>query len=862
MNGGDRGLALLRSSIVQWELHECDLTSRGSLMWRRCDLHSHTTPNEVKPEEAFDPTAFVDGCLDLGLDVVAVTDHEHVDRAEAVAEAAKGTALQVLAGVEVATDRGDVLLIAPVEGGVDVLRNLLLIAGAKPGGGQISFEQLLGLVETRTYGDPPKRFKDLVLTIGAHTDKGGSLLGSDQPIDREAQVAGAEKLDAIEVCDAGRLKEWSVTGVKQTGVVLPLIRGSDSHIPDDRIDVATWMYLPEIDVPSFRHAFATWESSLRHDVAEQPPSSVISSVRFEGGPHDGLTFAFCERTNAIIGPPSSGKSLIVDAIRFAFGRECEIPEIADVCNARLRECLKDGGKVVIEGVHDGEDFVLERTWGGGQVPTAPYQPIAFSQTELVRRAFEKHPSMTLLDVHSPDVSSLKKKLDDLAVQLREDLARALELAERARQLSGKVHNAEDGLKATKDSISALIGSEAGAKQAVDLARIRAWRSSAIKDFKSWLETYVAPSGPPVATTPSLESGLSGVDSLVPQLELEALVASFRDAVDNSAKELVIKAEELLGSTAGEVDSLEEKISNELKVDGLEHGQEILTRLGHLKNRLEGLEADAAELLELEADLDEKAAALMAIVDESERARDALRSERKKTCTKVNESMPTFFSRILEDQETQILDEALGTAKVGTGKWSTTLQDVRDRLDRRRLVSAAVRLTQGRPDLLPSDETLGTQDAVAREAVRRENQDVIAAIATRWPGDRLVLALKKDQRPFEEVTEGMRALAIKEISFAATDVPVITDQPEDAVAPQAVFDNLVPTIRRQRSNRQFILASHDANIVVAGDAERVWVLGEDVTSGTLFDPSIRSAAMELLEGGEAAFELRDRRYRTR
>lgn len=831
-------------------------------MWRRCDLHSHTTPNELKPEEAFDPAGFVNGCLGIGLDVVAVTDHEHVDRAEAVAEAAKGTTLQVLAGVEVPSDRGDMLVIAPGEDGVDVLRNLLMIAGVKPGGGKVSFGQLLELVETRSYGDPARRFRDLVLVIGAHTDQGGSLLGGDQSIDKEAQVAGAEKLDAIEVCDEGRLKEWSVAGVKQTGLVLPMVRGSDSHIPEARIDVATWIYLPELDVPSFRHAFATWESSIRYDAGEQPPSSLISSVRFEGGPHDGMTFRFCERTNAIIGPPSSGKSLIVDAIRFGFGSDCEIPEIAELCNARLGGCLKDGGKVIVEGTHDGEHFLLERTWGGGQVPTAPYQPIAFSQTELVRRAFEKHPSMALLDVHSPNTSSLKRAMESCAVQLRERLAEALHLAERARELSSKVHNPEDGLKPTKDSISALIGSEAGAKQAVDLARIRAWRSSAIKDFKNWLEMYEAPLGPSVPTKPSLESGLTGGDALVPQPDLEGLVVSFRDAVDNLAKDLVAKAQQLLSSTDGEVDSLEEKVSNELKIDGLEHGQEILTRIGHLKNRLEGLEADAAELRELEAELDEKVAGLTAIVNQSEQARDKLRAERKKTCTKVNESMPTFFSRILANQETQILDDALGTAKVGTGKWSTTLQDVRDRLDRRRLVSAAVRLTQGRPDLLPGDETLSTQDAVAQEAVRRGNQDLIAAIATRWPGDRLALALKKDQRSFEEVTEGMRALAIKEISFAATDVPVITDQPEDAVAPQAVFDNLVPTIRRQRSNRQFILASHDANIVVAGDAERVWVLGEGVTSGTLFDPFIRSAALELLEGGETAFQLRDRRYRSR
>lgn len=832
-------------------------------MWRRCDLHSHTTPNELKPEETLDSSVLVDGCLNLGLDVVAVTDHEHVDRVEEVTKAAIGTTLEVVAGVEVPTDRGDVLLLAPGPDGVEVLRHLLLVAGVRAGGAKVSFGHLLELIESRTFGEPSKRLRELVLAIGAHTDQGGSLLGTEQPLDKEAQVAGAEKLDAIEVCDSGRLKEWSASGVKQTGVVLPMIQGSDSHIPDDRIDIATWIYLPELSVASFRHAFATWESSIRYDTPGQLPSSVISSVRFEGGLHDGLTFSFCERTNAIIGPPSSGKSLIVDAIRFAFGRECEIPEIADVCAARLGECLKDGGKVIIEGIHEGEHFVLERTWGGGQVPAAPYQPIAFSQTELVRRAFEKHPSMTLLDVHSADVSSLKGALDDCGVRLRDELANAIEFAERARELSGKVHNAEDGLKATKESIGVLVGSEAGAKQAVDLARIRAWRSSATKEFKSWLEMYEAPTGPSVPTKPSLDRGLPGADSLIPKEDLEALVSAFRDAVENSSKELVAKAEQLLSSTDIELKSLEKKVSSELEIDGLERGQEILSRLGHLKNRLEGLETDAAELADLESLIDEKVALLLAIVDESESGRNALRAERKKTCTKVNDSMPTFFSRIQEDQETEILDGALATAKVGTGKWSTTLQDVRDRLDRRRLVSAAVRLTQGRPDLLPADESQKTQDAVAEEAVGRDNRDVIAGIATRWPGDRLVLALKKDdQRPFEEVTEGMRALAIKEISFAATDVPVITDQPEDAVAPQAVFDNLVPTIRRQRSSRQFILASHDANIVVAGDAERVWVLGEEVTSGTLFDPSIRSAALELLEGGETAFQLRDRRYRSR
>ena len=76
-------------------------------------------------------------------------------------------------------------------------------------------------------------------------------------------------------------------------------------------------------------------------------------------------------------------------------------------------------------------------------------------------------------------------------------------------------------------------------------------------------------------------------------------------------------------------------------------------------------------------------------------------------------------------------------------------------------------------------------------------------------------------------------------------------------------NLVPTLREQRADRQFIVISHDANIVVASDMEQITVLdatpdGSPYTGG-LFDEVVRDAALEHLEGGREAFALRASLY---
>ena len=165
-----------------------------------------------------------------------------------------------------------------------------------------------------------------------------------------------------------------------------------------------------------------------------------------------------------------------------------------------------------------------------------------------------------------------------------------------------------------------------------------------------------------------------------------------------------------------------------------------------------------------------------------------------------------------------------------------------------------------------DEVSANARKIAQVSMDREKLDGIAKLAVLWPSDGIDILQKptgKEPVPFDSLTEGLKALAIKEISFAASQLPAVTDQPEDAVPTTAIFENLVPTVREQRVSRQFIIASHDANVVVSGDMERVIVLPPEATEepivGTLFDPSIRASAITLLEGGDRAFELRRRRY---
>ena len=833
-------------------------------MWRKCDLHRHTTPDSPGAFE-FDPQNFLLECVDDGLDVVAVTDHDRTDHIDALMEEAPNHDIIVVPGAEISTDRGHILALAPGKNGRIILDEL---CGRVPvtGSTTVEFNRLTSVLsEPRVNGEGV--FRNYVILVGAHVDQKSSILGPNQAPSVEDQISSAQRLQALEVVNEQTLKIWQ-NGIKQSNIVMAILRGSDAHPTAEHESRATWIYLPEVSLQCLRHAFATHEASISHELHPPlGPEFWIKSIRFEGGQYDGRQIEFSPRANALIGPPSSGKSLIVDAIRYVFDLRCAINDVQSSIDLRLEKCLPDGTTVVIELENSGDNKELRRLRGGTTAPEAVAKPIVFSQAELARRSMEPIPSVELLDIHCPQGEVHKLEIMEVSGKVRSAFGEVVELAAQARELRLEVENEQEGLEATRSRYLNLVGNEETAQSLGDLGRIENWHNVVGERLEKWRSGFLVPAEPDLPTAPQLQTGLNIID-YVPSNAIPKALDEYKAGVTEAADELVAAVRMESATLFPKVESLRGEIQAKLGGDQ-DATPELAKEAEKHRARLATLEQQATELAVLDARINGDLKAIDVLIDQATKSWADLRKARQEACTAVNKSMASFFVRLSPDNLTTDIDQLLNDLRTGTYLHESIVQETRDALDRKSFVRAAIRhlqfpsLEHYQGDL---NEVYLNARRIAHEAMDRKKFDGIAQLTVLRPSDGIEILRKQKGEspvPFDSLTEGLKALAIKELSFAASQLPAVTDQPEDAVPTTAIFETLVPTVRKQRASRQFIIASHDANVVVSGDMERVIVLppeaAEEPIIGTLFDASIRESAITLLEGGDRAFELRRRRY---
>jgi hypothetical protein len=123
-------------------------------------------------------------------------------------------------------------------------------------------------------------------------------------------------------------------------------------------------------------------------------------------------------------------------------------------------------------------------------------------------------------------------------------------------------------------------------------------------------------------------------------------------------------------------------------------------------------------------------------------------------------------------------------------------------------------------------------------------------------------------PFANASAGQQATALLKALLNQPGPPLIIDQPEEDLDNPVMLE-VVSQIWQAKKSRQLILSSHNANLVVNGDAELVvWCAyrtvgdhsgGQIAGTGAIDVPKICTAIKQVMEGGEAAFKLRKDKY---
>ncbi len=124
-------------------------------------------------------------------------------------------------------------------------------------------------------------------------------------------------------------------------------------------------------------------------------------------------------------------------------------------------------------------------------------------------------------------------------------------------------------------------------------------------------------------------------------------------------------------------------------------------------------------------------------------------------------------------------------------------------------------------------------------------------------------------PIEQLSPGQRG-ALLLIFYLLVDKkrnPIILDQPEENLDNETIVSLLVPVLNAAKENRQIIMVTHNPNLAVVCDAEQIIFAEFDrkamcsitYLAGSIENPVLNEAVVNVLEGTKPAFDNRGNKY---
>lgn len=863
---------------------------RHGATWLRADFHLHTKVDRefhYSGDINYFAANFVEKLDAEGIRVGVITNHNKFDASEfkELRKAGLKKEIFLLPGAEISVNDGangvHTLVVFSdewIEGGNDYISSLLtvLFEGKTPSeyehkNGRSSF----GLIDTIKKLEAYK--KDFFLVF-AHVEQssglwneldGGRLeeLGKNEFFRRRS--LGFQKVRTHDKSDAKcrmKVKQWL------SDCYPAEVEGSDCKSIDEiGKGKCCFIKIGDFSFEAAKYALLDHNNRLAFDPIKHDKSHILSAT-FEGGVLNGKTIHFSPELNTLIGIRGSGKSSILEAIRYALDIPFGDKSLdKDYKEHLIGHVLGSGGKISLQVVdRRGIPYEIRRIHketpdvymdnelhpGISIRETILYKPIYFGQKDLSSTGdgFEKDLVEKLIGEKLTEIRGRIKAKCKLVSECIVQLKNVSTTSETKNECELKIKDAEYKLTFYENH-----GVEEKLKKQMDFEEDSIKCSQIIQKIELYLnelEKFINKHKDNLTSPPVCMSKQN-----------ENLFEDFFESYNRMIRSFSMIKEELSNGRRLLLELKNESDNFETIKEGLkEEFAEIERKLAEeLKSRdVKAIKPD--EFLDLHKLITDK----KQMIDELDRQdgqREILNNRLLREIAGLND--------LWHEEYKEINDEL---KKVNDSHSSLEIK-IEYKGDKDAFVRQLKKVFRGSRIHELTFESLAKEfsdfGAIYRDFNKAKTicnssqifedrfNERLSTLLTWQVPNRFVIEYRGKELRHHSLGQRASALILFVLSQRENDI-IIIDQPEDDLDNQTIYEDVIKLIRDMKTNTQFIFATHNANFPVLGDAEQgiSCSYSDDtisVTSGSIDFPHLQQEIVDIMEGGEEAFNRRKKIY---
>jgi DNA repair ATPase RecN len=856
-------------------------------------MNRHSKVTAFQAEDEYN-AAMVAACKANGIEVIAVTDHYKDSDSQSLLKAARDAGIFAFGGFEAYSKDGVhfLCIFDPAKDGI--LERFIGECGVhsqtalSPSGSLDSIELL----------ECSKKWEGVCIAAHVASEKGLLKQLSGQP---RINAWTSEHLLACSlpgpISDAPEnlrpiLENTNPEHKRERNIAV--VNALDVNSPEDlaKPGASCFINMSMVAVEGLRQAFLDPISRIRLSSDPQPENHAeFLAMAWEGGFLDGAKVHFNESLNVLVGGRGTGKSTIIESLRYVLGLEARGEDSIKAHEGVVKKVLKSGTKIslLVRSYRPAERvYTIERTIPnpavvknakGDVLDLTPQDVVSgvevFGQHEISELTKSEQKLTVLLERFVDRDPSSQSQRGRLRLELEKSRRRIAEFRKDSAAVDerlGALPGLEETLKRYQDA-----GLEEKLKQMSLLVReerVLASLSGRIDPFKearSGLLELI-----PIDVAFLSEKALQDM----PNVEVLQGGKAILDRLSSDVQD-VVKRLEAATATASkgiqgislqwderrkQVDEDYEKLLRELQkanVDGEEFIKlrRRIEELRPLKERKEGLAKD------LTAHLSSRKRLLDEWIDlQNKDYRDLERAAKEVSRNLLNRVRVQVTNMGDRAPLEQLLRE------VG-GNMAALLDRVKSKSDLS-LIDLAQKCRDGKDALIQQYEF----PAGAAERLANADPELFMRIeeVELQATTQIELNTAPEGEPptwqtLQALSTGQKATAVLLLLLLDSEAPLVVDQPEDDLDNRFITEGVVPIMRGEKRRRQFLFSTHNANIPVLGDAELI--IGLTTSSahndvhgrippehmGSIDSKAVRELVEEILEGGKTAFEMRRLKY---